>query len=152
MERLPHFRLGFTPSAGDELQSEYHLPYGHAVAAIEELRGLSALLGPLVQVCEIRVIAADELWLSPQYRRDTVAVHFTWVPDVEAVTRAVRSVESVLLPLGARPHWGKLFLVGAADIVPGYERAGDFVALMKRLDPRGAFVNEWLERVLLDGV
>jgi xylitol oxidase len=150
MDRLPHFRLGFTPSAGDEIQSEYHLPYGHAVAALEELRGLAARLAPLVQVTEIRTIAADELWMSPQYRRDTLAVHFTWVADLDAVTHALEAVEAVLLPLGARPHWGKLFLAQAEQIAPRYERAADFAALARRMDPRGAFVNAWLSRVLLD--
>jgi xylitol oxidase len=149
MERLPHFRLGFTPSAGDEIQSEYHLPRENAIEGIEAMLGLAEVLRPLVQVAEIRAIAADTLWMSPQYERDTIAIHFTWVPDQAAVTAALAQVEASLLGLGARPHWGKLFLAGAQEIVARYERAGDFAALARRLDPRGAFTNPWLERVLL---
>ena len=149
MERLPHFRLGFTPSAGDEIQSEYHLPREQAIEGIGAMLGLAEVLHPLVQVAEIRAIAADGLWMSPQYGRDTIAIHFTWVPDQAAVTAALHQVEAALLPLGARPHWGKLFLAEAAEIVAGYDRAGDFAALVRRLDPRGAFANPWLERVLL---
>ena len=55
--------------------------------------------------------------MSPQYGRDTIAIHFTWVPDQAAVTAALAEVEAALLPLGARPHWGKLFLAGAEEIV-----------------------------------
>ena len=149
MERLPHFRLGFTPSAGDEIQSEYHLPRERAIEGIEAMLGLAGVLAPLVQVAEIRAIAADGLWMSPQYGRDTIAIHFTWIPDEAAVRAALTEVEAALLPLGARPHWGKLFLAEAAEIMAGYDRAGDFAALARRLDPRGAFANPWLERVLL---
>ena len=148
MERLPHFRLGFTPSAGDELQSEYHLARERAIEGIEAVRGLGAQLAGLVQVAELRAIAADSLWMSPQYRRDTIAIHFTWAPDVAGVRRALEAVEGALMPLGARPHWGKLFLAGSDVLASRYERAGEFDALRRRLDPRGAFVNPWLERVL----
>jgi alditol oxidase len=152
MERLPHFRLGFTPSAGDEIQSEYHLPRERGIEAIEAMLGLAEVLRPLIQVAEIRAIAADQLWMSPQYERDTIALHFTWVPEPAAVIPALAQVEVALLPLGARPHWGKLFLAGAQEIVARYDRAGDFAALVRRLDPRGAFTNPWLERVLFDAL
>jgi alditol oxidase len=143
-DRLPHFRMGFIPSSGDELQSEYLLPRGHAVAAIGALRSLAGRIGPVLQVCEIRTVAADRLWMSPQYGRATVGFHFTWKNDPAAVTRAIAAVEAALAPLDPRPHWGKLFLSA-----PRYERASDFAALAERLDPRGAFRNEWLETNVL---
>jgi xylitol oxidase len=145
-DRLPHFRMGFPPSAGAEIQSEYHLPRRHALAAIESLRGLAGAIGPLLYVSEIRTIAADGLWMSPNHQRDSVALHFTWHPDQPAVERVLESVEAALEPLEARPHWGKLFVAGAAAIRPRYERLDDFVALLERLDPRGAFCNAWFER------
>jgi xylitol oxidase len=148
-ERLPHFRLGFTPSSGDELQSEYLVPRTRAPEAIEAMRRLSELLGPLTQVSELRTVAADELWMSMAYGRDALAIHFTWVPDVDAVTRALEHVEAALLPLDARPHWGKLFNARADTIAPRYPRLDEFRALLDRVDPRGAFRNEWLERRLL---
>jgi xylitol oxidase len=148
-DRLPHFRMGFTPSSGAEIQSEYILPRERATAAIGAIRGLSAIVAPLVQVSEIRTIAADALWMSPQYRQDSVAIHFTWTRQQEAVERALAEVERMLLPLGARPHWGKLFLADAAAIAPLYERLSDFLELSERLDPRGAFRNPWFERHLL---
>jgi xylitol oxidase len=148
-DRLPHFRMGFTPSNGDELQSEYLLPRRHAIEAIGALRSLSERLRPLVQVSEIRTVAADRLWMSPEYGRDTVAVHFTWMPDQPAVEALLVDVEEALAPFEARPHWGKLFLAGAAAIAPLYERLPDFIGVIERLDPRGAFRNDWLERRLL---
>jgi xylitol oxidase len=151
-DRLPHFRMGFTPSNGDELQSEYHLPRRHAIAAIEAMRALAGTIRPLLQVSELRTIAADRLWMSPQYEQDTMAIHFTWAPEQEAVERALVDVEAALAPFGARPHWGKVFVADAAAIAALYERLPDFEALLERLDPRAAFRNDWLERHLLGAV
>jgi xylitol oxidase len=100
-------------------------------------------------VSEIRTIAADELWMSPEYHRDTIAIHFTWSPEQEAVERAVLDIEGALIPLGARPHWGKLFLTDADTIAHLYERLPDFIGLIRRIDPRGAFTNDWLETRVL---
>jgi xylitol oxidase len=148
-ERLPHFRSGFTPSSGEEIQSEYLLDRRHAVAAIQAVRALGDTIRPLLQVCEIRTIAADELWMSPQYAQDTIAIHFTWRREQQAVERALLDIEAALAPLQARPHWGKLFLADAETIAPLYERLHDFTALVQRLDPRGAFRNDWLETRVL---
>jgi alditol oxidase len=142
-DRLPHFRMGFTPSAGEEIQSEYHLPRAHAAAAIDAVRALADALRPVLQVSEIRTIAADRLWMSPQYERDSVALHFTWEREPAAVKRAIGAVEAALAPFDPRPHWGKSFLRA-----PRYPRLADFAALAERLDPRGAFRNAWLERSL----
>jgi xylitol oxidase len=149
LDRLPHFRMGFTPSSGQEIQSEYHLPRERAVEAVDALRGMRASFRELVQVSELRSVAADTLWLSPQYRRDSVAIHFTWAPDQAAVERALREIEAVLIPLGARPHWGKLFLATAAELTGGYDRLEDFSALVQRFDPGGKFGNRWLEEHVL---
>jgi xylitol oxidase len=142
-DRLPHFRMGFTPSAGEEIQSEYHVGRSDAVGAIEAVRGLADVLRPVLQVCEIRTIAADALWMSPQYERDSVAIHFTWEREPDAVRRVLAQVEAALEPFDPRPHWGKLFLRA-----PSYPRTPDFARLAARLDPRGAFRNDWMERFL----
>jgi alditol oxidase len=144
-DRLPHFRLGFTPSVGEELQSEYLLPRAHAIDAIEAVRALGSRVRPLLQVCELRTIAADRLWMSPQYGQATVGIHFTWKREPAAVAAVLADVEAALAPYEARPHWGKVFLASPAH---RYERRADFTALIERLDPRGAFRNGWLERVL----
>jgi xylitol oxidase len=144
-DRLPHFRMGFTPSAGEELQSEFHVARRHGVAAIEAVRALAGDVRPVLQVSEIRTIAADSLWMSPQYGQPTVAIHFTWRREPAAVEAVVAKLEAALAPFEARPHWGKLFLAGPGHL---YERRGDFAALAERLDPRGAFRNAWLDRAL----
>jgi xylitol oxidase len=148
-DRLPHFRMGFTPSSGEEIQSEFFVPRRHAVAAIQAVCGLRDRLEPLLLVSEIRTMAADRLWMSPQCGQPTAALHFTWKREPEAVRRAVAEVEAALRPFGARPHWGKVFVARGADVAPLYDRLGDFVALMDRLDPRGAFRNAWLEERVL---
>lgn len=142
-ERLPHFRAEFTPSAGDELQSEYLLPREHAAAALALLAAISADLAPVTQVSEVRTVAADELWLSPAYQRDCVAFHFTWVPDTGAVLPVVARVEAALAEFDARPHWGKIFHR------PGrYPRLDDFRRLAGDMDPAGKFSNDMLDPLL----
>lgn len=156
LERLPHFRMGFTPSSGEELQSEYHVAREHGPEAIAAVRAVAGQLGErlrgLVQVAEIRTIAGDHLWMSPQFGRDTVAIHFTWVSREAAVRRALTALEAALMPFAARPHWGKLFTADATYLASVYERASDFAALAERLDPRRAFSNAWLHDRLLAGL
>jgi len=143
-DRLPHFRMGFTPSNGEEIQSEYHVARPHATAAIQAVHGLADTLAPVLQVCELRTIAADDLWMSPQYGQATVALHFTWTREPDAVAGVLVDLESALAPFAPRPHWGKVFLADAATLAPRYERLADFAALAERLDPRSAFRNDWL--------
>ena len=150
-DRLPHFRMGFTPSSGEELQSEYLIPRRHAVEAIGAVRALAGSIRPVLQVSEIRSVAADRLWMSTSYGGEAVCIHFTWKPEREAVGEVIVRLEAALAPFGARPHWGKVFEAEAAEIAPLYERLPDFVRLMERLDPRGAFRNSWLEARLLGG-
>ena len=150
-ERLPHFRLGFTPSRGAELQSEYFVPRASAVPAVEALAGLRGQVAPVLQTAEIRTVAADDLWLSPAYRRDSVALHFTWVADEAAVAPVVAAVEAALTPFDCRPHWGKVFSI-RPDVVAGrYERWSGFQALADRLDPAGVLRNDWLSDYLSRG-
>ncbi len=148
-ERLPHFRLGFTPSSGAELQSEYVVPREHGSDAIRELRRLGPILSPLLLVSEIRAIAADTLWLSPFYEQDSIAFHFTWKPLGDEVVRALPLVEAALRPFGARAHWGKLFTMPAADVEAVYPRLPAFRHLRAKLDPTGTFSNAFSERYVL---
>jgi xylitol oxidase len=148
LERLPHFRQDFTPSRGAELQSEYLVPRERALEAVDRLRGLASGFAPLLLVGEIRTIASDELWLSGAYRREAVGLHFTWVREEGRVRRAVRDIEEALVPLGARPHWGKVFEMDAAAIAEAFPRLRDFTALRDRVDPQRVFGNAFLDRVL----
>ena len=147
-ERLPHFRPEFIPSSGDELQSEYLLPRAAAIDALRALEQISGRLAPVTHVSEIRTIAADDLWLSPSYLRDSVAFHFTWISDWPAVAPVLAQVEDRLGPLQARPHWGKLFVAGAEILGGQYPRLDDFRRLMRGYDPAGKFRNDLLDRYL----
>lgn len=148
LDRLPHFRHEFTPSNGDELQTEYLLPREHAADALQEMRGLSAKLVPLLYVSEIRTVAADDFWLSPSYRQDSVALHLTWKPRQPEVEALLPEIEERLAPFRARPHWGKLFAADASSLAPLYPRFEDFRELAAKHDPTGKFRNAYLDRVL----
>ena len=147
-DRLAHFRLAFTPSSGAELQSEYLVPREHAVAAIEAMRGLSSVITPLLLVSEVRTMAADDLWLSPNQGRAGIGLHFTWKPEQDEVEKVLVLIEAALAPFQARPHWGKLFRLGAAELGPLYPRFDDFRDLAERMDPQHTFRNDFLDRTV----
>ncbi len=144
-ERLPHFRLAFTPSSGEELQSEYSVAREVATDAIEALLSLGERIAPVVQCSEIRTVASDDFWMSPSYQRDSVAFHFTWVKDEQAVIPVVEAVEERLQPFSARPHWGKIFRLDPELLGARYQRWSDFRELLGRYDPDGKFRNDFID-------
>ena len=149
-ERLPHFKMGFTPSTGEELQTEYFVPLENAADAILAIETKREALSPRLLVSEIRTIAGDQHWLSPCYRRDSAAIHFTWKPNVNEVTKLLPMLEAELAPFGARPHWGKLFATPPKELRHMYPMLPEFVDLLARYDPRGKFRNGFLDRLILD--
>ena len=144
-ERLPHFRMEYMPSAGEELQSEYLLPRHHAPAALRAVYEMRDRIASLLLISEVRTIAADDLWLSPCYEQDSAALHFTWQKDEPAVMTLLPHLETCLAPFKARPHWGKLFALRAAEMPALYPRLPDFLTLAYALDPQGKFRNAFLE-------
>ncbi len=145
LDRLPHFRLGHKPSAGAELQTEYLVPRANANAALTRLRAMGDRIAPLLQITELRSIAADNLWLSPAAGEDVLGIHFTWHLDPTGVGALLPELEAELLPLGARPHWGKVF--HTTDLASRYPRWSDFAELRTHHDPTGKFTNSFLDRL-----
>ena len=143
-ERLPHFRIGFTPSSGEELQSEYMVPRQHAVAALSAINRIREQIAPRLLISEIRTIAADDLWMSPCYHQACVCIHFTWQKDWPAVSKILPLIEEQLEPFQARPHWGKLFTMPPARVQSLYEKLPDFRRLLQEYDPQGKFRNTFL--------
>jgi xylitol oxidase len=145
-ERLPHFRLGFAPSSGDELQSEYIVPRQHGGDAVRALRRLGSIVTPLLLISEIRTIAADTLWLSPSYEQDSIAFHFTWKPLAADVLAVLPRMEAALAPFASRPHWGKVFLMSPEDVEAVYPKLPAFRQLREKLDSGGTFRNDFTTR------
>jgi xylitol oxidase len=146
-QRLPHFRFDTGPSNGNEIQSEYFVDRRDAAGALTALRDLGDRLAPYLLVSELRTVAADELWLSPAYARNTLAIHFTWRNRPDAVRAILVDVEQVLADFDPRPHWGKFHRLDAARIAARYPRFAQAVDLFERLDPAGTFSNAHLERL-----
>ena len=146
-EALPHFKLDFTPSSGDELQTEYLVPRERAPGLLRDLEALAPRIHPLLHVSEIRTMCADELWLSGAYGRDTVGIHFTWkkVPEVLGL---LPEIDALLGPAGGRPHWGKLYESDPAALASRYPRFDDFAGLVATFDPTGKFRNQTLDLLL----
>jgi alditol oxidase len=144
-ERLPHFRMDYVPSSGEELQSEYLVPRQHAFAAINAIAQMRGQVAPLLQICEVRSIAADNLWMSPCYKQACVGIHFTWKKNWEAVRNLLPRIEEQLAPFDARPHLGKLFTMSPARLQSLYEKLLDFQNLLRSYDPQGKFRNAFLD-------
>jgi alditol oxidase len=146
LDRLPHFKMGFTPSSGKELQSEFFIDIKDAYAAIMAIEKLSTKIGPLLMISEIRTVAADNLWLSTAYKRDSVAIHFTWKQDIDAVMALLPEIEAILEPFDYRPHWGKIFTMNPKKLQKRYEKMDAFKAFVKEFDPEGKFRNEFIDK------
>jgi xylitol oxidase len=144
-ERLPHFKMGFTPSSGVELQSEYFVPRKHAVEAIQAVARLGKQVGPQLLISEIRTIDADNYWMSPCYHQPSVTIHFTWKQDWPAVQKLLPLIEKELAPFHAKPHWGKLFTMSSAHLAALYEKLPAFRQMLKQYDPAGKFRNDFLD-------
>ncbi len=144
-ERMPHFRVNHTPASGDELQSEYFVPRQHAVAAMNAIISIIDEIGAQLKISEVRTVAADQLWMSPSYGRETVGLHFSFRNNWSAVKELLPIVEAQLAPFEARPHWGKLFTMEASRVQSLYPRLADFRALASEFDPEGKFRNRYLD-------
>jgi len=143
-ERLPHFKMNFTPSSGAELQTEYFVPRDkgyEAILAVEELRDQ---ITPHLFVTELRTIADDDLWMSMAYKRPSMAIHFTWKPEWPAVKQILPQIEEKLARFDTRPHWAKLFTVPHTRLKQLYTRMPEYQALLEHYDPKGKFRNDYL--------
>lgn len=147
-DRLPHFKMDFTPSSGEELQAEYFVPVSSAVAAIKDVYSLSKNIGPLLFISEIRTIAADRFWMSPCFEQDSVAIHFTLKQNTPGVLNLLPLIEQKLEKYSVRPHWGKIFTINAIDLQARYKMHSEFVEFVKTFDPQGKLSNEFVQRVL----
>lgn len=144
-ERLPHFKMAFTPSSGNEIQTEYFVPRDKGYEAILAVEQLKDRITPHLFVTELRTIAADELWMSMAYQRPSLAIHFTWKPEAEAVHALLPLIEKQLAPFDARPHWAKVFTIAPSRVQSLYPKMADFKRLMAEYDPSGKFRNQFLE-------
>ncbi|MBD2701045.1 FAD-binding protein [Spirosoma sp. BT702] len=144
-ERMPHFKMGFTPSSGKELQSEYFVPRKNAMEAILAVERLRDSISPHLQISEIRTIDADTFWMSPCYKQPSVAIHFTWKQDWASVRKVLPMIEKELAPFKVRPHWGKLFTIAPAQLHSRYEKLPEFRKMLQEYDPQGKFRNAFLD-------
>ena len=144
-ERLPHFRPDVIPGPSGHLQSEYMVPRANATAAIAKLRDIGDHIDRHLWATEIRSMAGDALWLSPSYGHDSVGIHFSWKREPDAVQVMTAEIEAMLLPLGARPHWGKIMHARAEQLASLYPRLPAFRELAQSYDPSGKFRNKFLD-------
>jgi xylitol oxidase len=147
-ERMPHFKMNFTPSSGAELQTEYFVSRSRAYEAILAVESLHEKISPHLFITELRSIAADELWMSMAYKRDSLAIHFTWRPETPQVMALLSQIEEKLAPFDARPHWAKLFTVPSRTLALRYEKFSDYKSLLSHYDPKGKFRNEFINHNL----
>ncbi len=146
-ERLPHFKMDFTPSSGKELQAEFFMPMENGLAAFKAINDHGHEWKNNLFISEIRTASADDFWMSTAYQRASFIIHFTWKQQ-ENVYKLIPKVEALLRPFGARPHWGKLFTFDKSYLQSMYPRYHDFVSLTKDFDPNRKFRNDYLDKLL----
>ena len=150
-ERLPHFRMNFTPSSGAEIQTEYFVPRSHGYEAIRAVESLRDKITPHLFITEIRTIKADNLLMSPAYKQDSMAIHFTWKPETPEVLAVLPLIEAKLARFDARPHWAKVFTMPPARLRQVYGNMPRFEPVVRQHDPRGKFRNEFIEQNIFSG-
>ncbi len=146
----PSYQVFCTPRKVRFVEMEYGLPRAALREAFDALRHIvDALPFKVVLPVEIRVSAADDLWLSHGYGRDNayIAIHQYVGMPYEPYFRAF---EGVCADLGGRPHWGKMNWRTAADLRPAYPRFDDFLAVRNSLDPDRVFANDYTRRIFGD--
>jgi xylitol oxidase len=144
-ERLPHFRMNFTPSSGAEIQTEYFVPRAQGYQAILAVEQLRDRITPHLFITELRTIAADDLWMSPAYHQDCMAIHFTWKPESDEIHTVLPLIEEKLAPFNAKPHWAKVFTMPPSRLAQVYSNTPKFQALLKQYDPQGKFRNQFID-------
>lgn len=127
---------------------EYALPRAAIVDVLRELRELIERRGWRISFpVEVRVAAADDVWLSTAHGRDTayVAVHQYHRTDPGPYFTAV---EELMVSAAGRPHWGKMHTRRAADLAASYPRWADVQRVRARADPENRFGNAYVDDVL----
>jgi FAD-linked oxidoreductase len=142
------YRVFVTPRRVHFVESEYAVPRESLPGVLAELRrAVPRLADPVMFPVEVRVAAADDIWLSTAYGRDSayIAIHqYAGLPY-----RAYFDLfESVVAPVAGRPHWGKLHSLDAGRLGPLYPRFEDFRRVRAEVDPEARFGNAYLGRVL----
>ena len=146
-EKIYHFKPDQPPSSdGDEIQSEFFVKKEDLPNAMRDLYAVADQFRDLVQISEIRGIAADEINLSPAQDFDVYGIHFTWVHDFEQIYKtAAPIVQDVLTKYDYRVHWGKFFHY-RKEIFNTHKKGYDWIYE----NAKGRFSNCWVNRVFFD--
>ena len=143
-------RVFVTPRRVRFVESEYAVPresLGHVIAELR--RAVPRLADPVMFPVEVRVAAADDIWLSTAYGRESayVAIHqYAGLPYQAYFDR----FESIVAEVAGRPHWGKLHSLDAGRLRPLYPRFDEFRRVRAEVDPEARFGNSYLTQVLGD--
>ena len=134
------------------VEMEYAVPAEHGMACFLELRACMRRRHPdVVWPVEYRTLAADEIPLSPAYRRATVTLSLHQAAELP-YRELFADGEAIFRSVGGRPHWGKLHSCKAAELRDLYPRWDDFHAVRRELDPHGRFLNAYLRELFGDAV
>jgi xylitol oxidase len=152
----------------DEIQAEYFVPLSAAVPALEVTYTVAqrwtqtaegaAGGAPICKHCELRVVRGDGQLLSTARGRDSLVIHFSFAANtadgagnMPLAMAWCAELEAALRPWDVRPHWGKLFAMGRAELRRLYGAAAldAFATLCAEHDPNGRFVNDWAARLVL---
>ena len=141
-------RVFVTPRRVRFVESEYAVPREAVLDVLAELRrAVASLSQPVMFPVEVRVAAADGIWLSTAYGRDSgyIAIHqYVGLPYLEYFA----AFESIATAAGGRPHWGKMHALDAGRLRARYPRFADFLRIRDKVDPDRRFANPYLDQVL----
>jgi FAD-linked oxidoreductase len=137
----PAYRIFPSERATRFEEMEYEIPAaaGPAAlrAAIAEVRRRHF---PIIFPFEYRVVAGDDIWLSPMNAGPCVSISFHQYAKMPW-REAFAAIEAVFAAAGGRPHWAKRHTLAGADVLRLYPMARRWGEVRRRVDPDAKFLN-----------
>lgn len=97
---------------------------------------------------EIRWVQADDIYLSPAYKRDSCFLTMCMYGQEDQTQRFFHCLEKIFREFQGRPHWGKIHYLTEQELKPLYPQWREFIRVRETVDPTHTFSNGYLDRVL----
>jgi L-gulono-1,4-lactone dehydrogenase len=129
-------------------EMEYSLPLSALPMA---LKGIKNLVGsndfPTLFPIEFRFVKKDNNSLSPAYgKEDRVYIAFHTYHRERFYEAYFRKAETLLMQLGGRPHWGKMFFAERDRFEAMYPQLDNVREIQRRFDPQSKFLTNKLKK------
>lgn len=149
-ERICKSYIGFlTPLPPVHRETEWAFDSKDAKRLLKEYKNILLQDGDTYNfVQEVRFTKADDFWLSPAYKRNTVWLSMYNIDTHQNWDAQLIKFQDWAIKNGGRPHWGKEATLHVEYLEKQYSMLQQFRAIVKKYDPEKKFRNEWNKQFL----